>query len=251
MLGVLLADHLLQQTHAFVPIVCSTIVSSNMLQRIAEAAGADYYQTLTGFKWLSNVALEHEDDQHQFLFAYEEAIGYACGRQVRDKDGLSALLAFAQLAQGLADRGETVLDQLEQLYRQHGLFLTGQRSIALQPGAPSVGELLRADPPEQIAGSPVVQMEDLNSGIRQYADGRTEKLEFPPSDVLIYRLENKAMVIVRPSGTEPKLKCYYEVVERIPESAVFDTAMAQAQAALDELAASHQQAIAALLGQAT
>jgi phosphomannomutase len=94
-------------------------------------------------------------------------------------------------------------------------------------------------------------MEDLNSGIRQYADGRTEKLEFPPSDVLIYRLENKAMVIVRPSGTEPKLKCYYEVVERIPESAVFDTAMAQAQAALDELAASHQQAIAALLGQAT
>ena len=251
MLGVLLADYLLQQDHAFVPIVCTTIVSSSMLQRIAVAAGADYYQTLTGFKWLSNVALDHEDDQHQFLFAYEEAIGYACGRQVRDKDGLSALLAFALLTQALANTGKTVLDQLEQLYRQHGLFLTGQRSIALQPGTPSVGELLRADPPEQIAGSPVMQTEDLNTGIRQYADGRTEKLEFPPSDVLIYRLENKARVIVRPSGTEPKLKCYYEVVERIPESTAFDTAMAQAQAALDKLAATHQQAIATLLSKAT
>ena len=251
MLGILLADYLLRQAHAFVPIVCTTIVSSSMLQRIAVAAGADYYQTLTGFKWLSNVALDHEDDKHQFLFAYEEAIGYACGRQVRDKDGLSALLAFARLTQALANSRKTVLDQLESLYRQHGLFLTGQRSIALQAGAPSVGELLRGNPPADIAGSRVMQTEDLSTGLRLYADGRTENLEFPPSDVLIYRLENQARVIVRPSGTEPKLKCYYEVVEHIHADTEFSTAMQKAQAALDELAAAHQQAIAALLDKAT
>ena len=250
MLGVLLGNYLLQQEHAFTPIVCTTIVSSSMLQSIALAAVADYYETLTGFKWLTNVALQHEDDQHRLLFAYEEALGYACDRQVRDKDGLSALLVFAQMTEALSREGKTVLDQLEALYRQHGLYLTGQRSIALQAGARPIGEQLRETPPSSIAGSPVVQTDDLSSGIRQCADGSTEKLDFPHSDVLIYRLENKARVIVRPSGTEPKVKCYYEVVARIPEATAFSTAMQQAQAALDNLAAAHQQAIVELLDKA-
>ena len=247
MLGVLLANYLLHKAHAFVPIVCTTIVSSSMLQSIAEAAGAVYYETLTGFKWLTNVALDHEDEQHRFLFAYEEALGYACGRQVRDKDGLSALLAFAQMTQALSRQGMTVLDQLESLYRQHGLFLTGQRSIALTPGARPLGDLLRENPPAQIAESPVVQIDDLDSGSRRYADGRTEDIDFPQSDVLIYRLQNKARVIVRPSGTEPKVKCYYEVVEDVAGDAPFSAAMQQAQSSLANLAEAHQESVAALL----
>ncbi len=246
MLGVLIANHLLEKTHSFVPIVCTTIVSSSMLKSVAKAAGADYYETLTGFKWLANVALGHEDEQHRFLFAYEEALGYAAGGQVRDKDGLSALLAFAQMTEALSREGKTVLDKLESLYRQHGLYLTGQRSIALQPGARSIGDLLRENPPAQIAGSPVIQTDDLSRGIRHFADGSEEDLDFPPSDVLIYRLENKARVVVRPSGTEPKVKCYYEVVEVVSDEE-FSMAMQRAESALSTLAEVHQDSIAALL----
>ena len=247
MLGVLIASHLLEKEHSFVPVVCTTIVSSSMLKSIAEAAGADYYETLTGFKWLANVALDHEDEQHRFLFAYEEALGYAAGRQVRDKDGLSALLAFAQMTEALSREGKTVLDKLESLYRRHGLYLTGQRSIALQSGARPIGDLLRESPCAQIAGHAVLQVDDLGRGIRRYADGREEKLDMPQSDVLIYRLENKARVIVRPSGTEPKLKCYYEVVEAISDEA-FSTAMQRAELSLSVLAEAHQSSITALLG---
>ena len=166
---------------------------------------------------------------------------------MRDKDGLSALLAFARMTQALSRRGLTVLDQLESLYRQHGLFLTAQRSLALQPGARPIGDLLRQNPVQQIAGNPVVQTDDLAAGTRRHADGKVEDLAFPPSDVLIYRLANQARVIVRPSGTEPKLKCYYEVVEGVAEDAEFSAAMRQAQASLDKLAMEHQQSITALL----
>ena len=246
MLGILLADFLLSKEHPFVPIVCTTIVSSSMLQQLAMAAGADYYETLTGFKWLANVALEHEDEGHQFLFAYEEALGYAPGRQVRDKDGLAALLAFAQLTEALARQGKTVLDRLEDLYRQHGLFLTGQRSIASPPDATPLGDLLRDMPPTQIAGSRVEQIDDLGRGTRQHADGRVEELELPRSDVLIYRLENNSRVIVRPSGTEPKVKCYYEVVETVPHGP-FSTGMQLAESALSSLIEAHQISVSGLL----
>ena len=247
MLGVLLANYLLQKDHDFIPIVCTTIVSSSMLESIAKAAGAEYYATLTGFKWLANTALAHEDQTHRFLFAYEEALGYAPGRQVRDKDGLSALLAFAQMTAALAREGKTVLDQLETLYRQHGIYLTGQRSIALVPGATPIGDLLRAQPPDQIAGSAVLSIDDLGSSTRQHANGNTEPLDLPPSDVLIYRLANKARIIVRPSGTEPKVKCYYEVVETIADE-VFDVAMTRAKAALSDLIEAHQASLGQLLG---
>jgi phosphomannomutase len=246
MVGVLLADHLLRKHHTFVPIVCSTIVSSSMLKFVAQAAGADYYQTLTGFKWLANIALGHEDDEHQFLFAYEEALGYAAGRQVRDKDGLSALLAFAQMTEELSRSGKTVLDQLEALYCAHGIFLTGQRSLALQPGAPALGQLLRANPPEAISGSPVVQTDDLSTGSCRFADGSVEPLDLPHSDVLIYRLMNGSRVIVRPSGTEPKLKCYYEVVEAVSEQG-FRRSMSNARSSLSTLMVAHQSEIAALV----
>jgi phosphomannomutase len=140
-----------------------------------------------------------------------------------------------------------VLDQLESLYRQHGLFLTGQRGIALTPGATPLGDLLRETPPAQIADSLVVQIDDLRNGSRRYADGRVETIDFPQSDVLIYSLANKARVIVRPSGTEPKVKCYYEVVEDIPRDAPFNAAMQQAQSSLASLADAHQKSVAALL----
>ena len=242
----LLLNYLLRKKLDYTPIVCTTIVSSSMLKSVAETAGAVFCETLTGFKWLANTALNLEDKNHRFLFAYEEALGYAAGRQVRDKDGLSALLAFAQMTAALSREGKSVLDQLESLYRRHGIFLTGQRSIALQKNAPPIGDLLRASPPEAIAGSRVIQLDDLDAATRQFADGRIEALEFPRSDVLIYRLENRARVIVRPSGTEPKVKCYYEVVEATGGEP-YDVTMQRAKRSISMLIHQHQGSLAALL----
>jgi phosphomannomutase len=253
MIGVLLGDYALRRyalcsPRDCVPIVCSSIVSSGMLEQIAAAAGADYHATLTGFKWLANTALAHEDEQHRFLFAYEEALGYALGRQVMDKDGLSALLAFVQLTDSLATEGKTVLDQLESLYRQYGLFVTRQISMALEPGTTAVGTLLRRCPPQQLSGRRVLCTEDFGSGQRCFADSPTEKILLPRSDVLIYRLENGARVIVRPSGTEPKLKCYYELVEKVADSEPFSLAQQRADSALQELIEQHQSSLKELLG---
>jgi phosphomannomutase len=244
MLGVLLGSYLLDKDHDFVPIVCTTIVSSSMLQAIASAAGAQYHETLTGFKWLANVAIGNEDENgnHQFLFAYEEALGYAPGRQVRDKDGLSALLAFSQMTAALAKNGKTVLDQLETLYRRYGIYLTGQCSLALVPGAAPIGDALRETPPTHIAGSAVESVDDLASRNRRFADGTVVKIDLPASDVLIYRLANKARIIVRPSGTEPKVKCYYEITQAIGDDD-YDTAMKRAQSALADLIEGHQGAL--------
>ncbi|ENM5746046.1 phospho-sugar mutase [Vibrio mimicus] len=238
--GSLFGHYLLSQTDARRQLVGNTIVSSSLLSKIAAAHGARYYQTLTGFKWLTNVAMQEQTEQHQFLFAYEEALGYTIGSTVWDKDGLSALVAFAQLAAELNAQGKTVWDQLEALYRQHGLHVNAQRSIALAPNSPPVGDKLRATPPTDIAGRKVLVVEDFKLARRTFADGKTEAITLPTSDVLIYHLDGGARVIVRPSGTEPKLKCYYEVVAQFAAGEDFASAQERADEQMSLLIAEHQ-----------
>ncbi|EGR2830462.1 phospho-sugar mutase [Vibrio cholerae] len=238
--GSLFGHYLLSQTDAHRQLVGNTIVSSSLLSKIAAAHGARYYQTLTGFKWLTNVAMQEQTEQHQFLFAYEEALGYTIGSTVWDKDGLSALVAFAQLAAELNAQGKTVWDQLEALYRQHGLHVNAQRSIALDPNSPPVGDKLRATPPKDIAGRKVLIVEDFKLARRTFADGKTETITLPTSDVLIYHLDGGARVIVRPSGTEPKLKCYYEVVAQFAAGEDFASAQERADEQMSLLIAEHQ-----------
>lgn len=238
--GSLFGHYLLSQTDARRQLVGNTIVSSSLLSKIAAAHGARYYQTLTGFKWLTNVAMQEQTEQHQFLFAYEEALGYTIGSTVWDKDGLSALVAFAQLAAELNAQGKTVWDQLEALYRQHGLHVNAQRSIALAPNSPPVGDKLRATPPKDIAGRKVLIVEDFKLARRTFADGKTETITLPTSDVLIYHLDGGARVIVRPSGTEPKLKCYYEVVAQFATGEDFASAQERADEQMSLLIAEHQ-----------
>ncbi|EJL6298137.1 phospho-sugar mutase [Vibrio cholerae] len=238
--GSLFGHYLLSQTDAHRQLVGNTIVSSSLLSKIAAAHGARYYQTLTGFKWLTNVAMQEQTEQHQFLFAYEEALGYTIGSTVWDKDGLSALVAFAQLAAELNAQGKTVWDQLEALYRQHGLHVNAQRSIALAPNSPPVGDKLRATPPKDIAGRKVLIVEDFKLARRTFADGKTEAITLPTSDVLIYHLDGGARVIVRPSGTEPKLKCYYEVVTPFAAEEDFVSAQERADEQMSLLIAEHQ-----------
>ncbi|WP_335914867.1 phospho-sugar mutase [Shewanella algae] len=238
--GALLGHYLLSKAPANQRLLGTTIVSSTLLSKIAKAKGGEFYTTLTGFKWLTNVGMQRQSDSNKFLFAYEEALGYTVGSMVWDKDGLSALVAFAQLTAELAAQDKTIWDRLEELYRDYGFHLNTQVSIALKPGTPDIGAHLRANPPESIAGMAVLVTEDLKSAERRYADGRREIIELPASDVLTFHLEGGARVIVRPSGTEPKIKCYYEVVEPMQASDNLADAESRARAALDAFVSGHQ-----------
>lgn len=238
--GILLADYLMGLKAGNPCLVGATIVSSSMLEKLAAANGAEYYETLTGFKWLTNVAMGKESVDLPFLFAYEEALGYTIGTTVRDKDGLSALVIFAQMAAQLAARGLTVWDRLSDLYRCHGFYYTAQQNIALTPETPNIGESLRRNLPKEIAGRSVLSVDDLKEGVRHFADGSNEDIALPPSDVLTFRLAKGARIVVRPSGTEPKIKCYYEVVVDMNTSDGFAETEAFARSEMDSLIQEHQ-----------
>ncbi|MHA2939651.1 phospho-sugar mutase [Vibrio sp. RC27] len=244
--GVLLANHLLSKSQANVW-VGNTIVSSRLLEKVATSYGASYYQTLTGFKWLANIAMSKRSDSKPFLFAYEEALGYAAGEKVWDKDGLSALVIFIELIDKLKSQNMTIWDQLAALYQQHGLHTTVQKSLRLAAGSPSVGERLRQQPPSTIAQQNVTAILDYKTSQVTYQDGTTSTIDLPQSDVLVYVLEDQTRIIVRPSGTEPKLKCYYEQITSYNTENDFWIEEQQAQTQLASLIDQHQASIQALL----
>ncbi|AVV82932.1 phosphoglucomutase [Shewanella putrefaciens] len=238
--GVLFGHYLLSHAKDNQRLTGTTIVSSSLLSKIAQGFGTQSFTTLTGFKWLMNVGIAKTSPEDQFLFAYEEALGYTVGSMVWDKDGLSALVAFAQLTAELVAKGQTIWDRLEQIYREHGFHLNVQVSIALKPDTPNIGAYLREHPPVKIGELDVLSTDDLKALERRFADGSVEKIDLPPSDVLTYCLAGGARVIVRPSGTEPKIKCYYEVVETMVDIDTLASAQARASKAMDDFIHAHQ-----------
>ena len=175
-------------------VFATTIVSSSLLEKIAAEYGIEYRETLTGFKWISKVP--------ELTFGYEEALGYCVDPEgVRDKDGITAALAIAEHAAALKASGETLLDRLAAIYAQYGVHLTDQLSLRVTDLAaiPRMMSGLRQGPPKELGGLAVQRVDDLTQG--------TETL--PPTDGLRFVLDG-ARVVVRPSGTEPKLKCYLE-----------------------------------------
>jgi len=227
--GALFADYLLEVSPKDKRMVATTIVSSQLLSYLARQTGADYRETLTGFKWIGNAAMDYErEHKGRFVMGYEEALGYSIGPLVRDKDGVSACLIFAELTAWNRARGRTVLDHLDDIYRRVGLFVTEQVSLT-KPGSEGLAEIraamtrFRTTPPTEVAGMPIDTIVDLSKG-----EGG-----LPPSDVLVFKLAGGRRIIMRPSGTEPKLKSYYEV--RVPVGA--DEAIADARSrGLEELA---------------
>jgi phosphomannomutase len=176
-------------------LACS-IVSSSALSKVAKHYGFGFEQTLTGFKWVSRVP--------NLIFGYEEALGYCVDwGQVRDKDGLSAALIVADIASALANQGYTLGDQLDKLMQRYGYFATGQISIRVTDlnVISDLMKKLRTNPPAQIAGAAAV-FEDLNQSTGS----------LPATDALRFKLQDGRTVIVRPSGTEAKLKCYLQAV---------------------------------------
>ena len=203
-IAALLADHLLGRTSGPDRLVVRTLVSSSLVDRIAEAHGVHHAETLTGFKWVVRVGMAHPE--WRWILGFEEALGYAVDGYVRDKDGLTAALVMAELAAGLRAEGRTVWDRLDDLATLYGHHRTGAVSVRFTgPGAarqaPTRLEALRASPPATLGGLAVTGVDDLAAGG-----------PLPPADVVVWHLEGGARVAVRPSGTEPKLKGYVEVV---------------------------------------
>ncbi|MFF0589396.1 phospho-sugar mutase [Streptomyces sp. NPDC003781] len=209
--GTLLAAHLV--TRGATGTFAESIVSSSLLARIAAKANVPHVETLTGFKWIARV-----DD---IRYGYEEALGYCVDPEgVRDKDGITAALLITELASVLKQEDRTLLDLLDDIAVEHGLHATDQLSVRVEDLSLIAAAMnrLREQPPATLAGLPVTTAEDLTRG--------TDTL--PPTDGLRYTLDG-ARVIVRPSGTEPKLKCYLEVV--VPVAAHADLPAARAGAA--------------------
>lgn len=220
--GVLLGHYLLTKgPQSADRLTLASCVSSPQLGTIARALGVRYEETLTGFKWIANRALEIERAENKrFVFGYEEALGYTVGSLVCDKDGISAAVLFAELWAVLRAEGRTVFDELEAIARSWGCFVSSQLSVTLKgrEGIQKIQEVmgrLRAEPVSRFGESTVVALSDVKAGTRRSADGTTTPLTLPPSDVLIFELEGGSRVIARPSGTEPKLKIYFDVREEM------------------------------------
>ncbi len=220
--GVLLADHVLTGGSGHNRLVATTVVSSRMLESIAAHHGVRHAETLTGFKWIVRPGLL--DPSADFVFGYEEAAGFAVGGLVRDKDGITAALAFAELAATEKAAGRTVIDRLHDLWQRHGLHRTGLRTIRFN-GPDAVSRMaglmdnLRTNPPETMSGMRVMSVTDLAE------PGSV----LPPTDTIVFNLDGGRLV-VRPSGTEPMLKAYAEVIDTSP-----DDDLAEAEAAATRL----------------
>ncbi len=205
--GVLLGDHLLRSGGYTDPLVATTVVSSSMLRAVAAGYGARFAETLTGFKWIVRGG-------PGLVFGYEEALGYCVDPDaVRDKDGIAAAVLACDLAAGLKAAGRGLQERLDELFVAHGVHRTEGVSLRMEPAArdAAVARLL-ATPPEGWSA------------------------ERPAPDVLVLRRAGERLV-VRPSGTEPKLKAYLEVVEPVAEAGSLDAAKAAAQGRLDALRA--------------
>lgn len=207
------------------PVLACSIVSSRLLGRIAGAHGLGFAQTLTGFKWIARA--------EGIAFGYEEALGYCVNPDaVRDKDGMSAGLLVAQLASRLKARGASLVDALDDLARAHGLHLTDQVSARFTDldQIPATMAALRGAPPRSLAGAEVTEVVDLSTGPQG----------LPPTDGVRLVTEDGTRVVVRPSGTEPKVKCYLEVIVPLSPEATPDevsTARTTARVRLDAVAA--------------
>lgn len=201
--GALLADHLLKAGRSGV--YATSIVSSSLLGTMAQAAGQRYAETLTGFKWIGRLP--------DLAFGYEEALGYCVDpANVADKDGVSAALMLCEIAAGAKAEGRGLTDLLDDIAVAHGLHATDQLSVRVTDLSliAAAMERLRTTPPATLGGAEVTTAEDLTQG----------SADLPPTDGLRYRTADGSRVVVRPSGTEPKLKCYLEVVVPVADGDV-------------------------------
>ena len=244
--GVLLLDFIARRrtqngTMPKDPVAVTTIVSTDMADPVAKEYGIRLVRVLTGFKYIGDqiALLEEKNEDDRYIFGFEESYGYLSGGYVRDKDAVDASMLICQMAYDYKQRGMTLVDAMEALYKKHGCYKNSLMNFGFEGEDGMIQmigimESLRKTPPAAIAGFRVVGWSDYETSHRYDGDKQTG-ISLPKSNVLEYRMENGAKLIVRPSGTEPKIKIYL-------------SANAAGHAAAEELVKKLEAAVPGLLG---
>ena len=202
-----------------------SIVSTKLADKICEASGVAMINVLTGFKFIGEKIKEFEETgSHTYIFGFEESYGYLSGTYARDKDAVCASLLITEMAAFYRARGKSLYEVLCGIFEKYGYYSEGIGTIVL-PGLDGLAKMaslmdgLRQNPPKEIAGVKVASVADYKTGLITDADGKTAPTGLPVSNVLFYTLENGDSVVIRPSGTEPKIKLYYLVSDKTQEAA--------------------------------
>ena len=202
-----------------------SIVSTKLADKICEASGVAMINVLTGFKFIGEKIKEFEETgSHTYIFGFEESYGYLSGTYARDKDAVCASLLITEMAAFYRARGKSLYEVLCGIFEKYGYYSEGIGTIVL-PGLDGLAKMvslmdgLRQNPPKEIAGVKVASVADYKTGVITDADGKTAPTGLPVSNVLFYTLENGDSVVIRPSGTEPKIKLYYLVSDKTKEAA--------------------------------
>ena len=220
--GVLLTDYIASSrielgTMPQNPIVVKTIVTTSMIDRLAETYGFEVVNILTGFKYIGEqiLRLEQKGEQHRYIFGFEESYGYLSGGYVRDKDAVDASMLICEMAAYYKKQGKTLADVLFGLYEKYGMHLNTQSSFTCEGASGmermrEIMEDLRKNAPDEICGKKVLWMSDYQASVKKSAAGQ-QPIHLPRSNVVEYGLEGDNVIVVRPSGTEPKIKVYFMV----------------------------------------
>ena len=207
--------------------IAKTIVTTDLLTRIADAKQVNCYEVLTGFKYIAQLILEKEG-REEFIGGGEESYGYLAGELVRDKDAVQSCMFIAEMCAWAKNRGKGLYEVLLDIYVEHGMFLEDLISITKKgkSGAEEIAQMmdrLRNDPPKQLAGQPLYAVVDYKLGnVTELKDGNVSKLNYPKSDVLQFETLDGTVVTARPSGTEPKIKFYFSVNAKLNNKADHD-----------------------------
>ena len=227
-IGVILLEYLIssKKKNGVLPengAVIKTIVTTYLADRLVESYGLTCMNVLTGFKFIGEKIRQFEQDgSYTYLFGFEESYGYLSGTHSRDKDGVVASMLVAEAAAYYKTIGKSLFDVLEEIFDKFGAYTEGLKSITLEgiEGLEQIKKImtdLRNNPPSDVSGVKINALEDYKLGVTKFADGREEKLTLPKSDVLLFKLEDNSTFAIRPSGTEPKIKIYFGVVDKTSE----------------------------------
>ena len=209
------------------PVAVSTIVSTRLSKKIAEDYGCELRETLTGFKFIGEqlTSLSDKNEQDRYILGFEESYGYLAGSYVRDKDAVTSSMLICEMTAYYKAQGKNLKQVLNEIYEKYGYYYCAQKSFTCEGQSgiakiKSITENLRANPPKAIAGSRVTEIKDIKtSKLTNTVTGEETEIKLPKSNVLCYYLEDGDSLIVRPSGTEPKIKLYIGAVAKDAASA--------------------------------